>query len=271
MMISRTRRRITFANVAATLALVFAMSGGAYAATKYLITSTKQISPKVLKALKGKKGAKGTNGATGANGVNGKDGAPGAPGARGEKGSPGENGAPGAAGKDGTSVTSATLPQGNETCKEGGSEFVAATNKKTYACNGSPWVASGILPKGATETGTWVVESTASATEELMTAVISFPIPVSGHPNVTFVAAGTTTLPEHCEGSVENPGAESGHVCVFEGESPAVHLGGLEYASAVVGPDGGIGGATQPTGGQLVFKTTRTGRVSAEGTWAVTG
>ena len=34
-------KRMTYANVALTLALVFAMTGGAYAAKKYLITSTK--------------------------------------------------------------------------------------------------------------------------------------------------------------------------------------------------------------------------------------
>jgi hypothetical protein len=51
-MFSRIRRRIAHPNVVVTLALVLAMSGGAYAASRYIITSTKQISPKVLKALK---------------------------------------------------------------------------------------------------------------------------------------------------------------------------------------------------------------------------
>ena len=41
-----------YANIA-TLALVVATSGGTLAATHYLITSTTQISPKVLKALEG--------------------------------------------------------------------------------------------------------------------------------------------------------------------------------------------------------------------------
>jgi hypothetical protein len=36
-----------------TLALVFAMSGGAYAARRFVITSTKQIKPSVLKSLSG--------------------------------------------------------------------------------------------------------------------------------------------------------------------------------------------------------------------------
>ena len=62
------RRRLSYANVTATLALVFAMSGGAMAANHYLITSTKQINPKVLKKLTGKTGKTGANGANGANG-----------------------------------------------------------------------------------------------------------------------------------------------------------------------------------------------------------
>ena len=37
----------------ATLALVFAMSGSAIAASHYLVNSTKQISPKVLRKLAG--------------------------------------------------------------------------------------------------------------------------------------------------------------------------------------------------------------------------
>jgi hypothetical protein len=79
-------KRITYANVAATLALVFAMSGGALAAHHYLITSTKQISPKVLKKLKG---ARGKTGATGKAGATGKEGATGNEGAKGETGARG--------------------------------------------------------------------------------------------------------------------------------------------------------------------------------------
>ena len=90
-MLSRIASRLTFANITATLALVFAMSGGAFAATHYLLTSTSQISPKVLKALRsntapatqldpraqlapsGKEGAQGKEGPPG---TNGKDGSP---------------------------------------------------------------------------------------------------------------------------------------------------------------------------------------------------
>ena len=45
------RRKLTYANVTATLALVFAMSGGALAAKHYLLNSTSQVNPRVLHAL----------------------------------------------------------------------------------------------------------------------------------------------------------------------------------------------------------------------------
>jgi Collagen triple helix repeat (20 copies) len=95
------RRHLTYANVTATLALVFAMSGGALAAKHYLINSTKQISPKVLKALRGRTGKPG---ATGKEGPAGKEGAPGATGKegpRGPEGAPGPTGLPGKEGPKG--------------------------------------------------------------------------------------------------------------------------------------------------------------------------
>jgi hypothetical protein len=143
------RRRFTYSNVVATLALVFAMSGGAYAASKFLITSTKQIKPSVLAQLKGKAGAAGVPGAAGpqgpagpqgAAGANGKDGAAGKDGAQGEKGLQGE---PGKTGKEG---------------KEG-----------------SPWTAGGVLPSGKTETGTWAFDSKTGTSQ----SAISFPIPLA--------------------------------------------------------------------------------------------
>jgi hypothetical protein len=80
------RRHLNYANVVATLALVFAMSGGALAAGHYLITKTGQIKPSVLKKLK-------AIGPTGPRGLPGAAGAGGPAGATGKEGSPGKNGA----------------------------------------------------------------------------------------------------------------------------------------------------------------------------------
>jgi Collagen triple helix repeat (20 copies) len=84
-----------YANITATLALVFAMSGGALAANHYLIHSTKQISPKVLKKLKGRTGRTGKTGATGATGATGKQGSQGKQGPQGVEGAQGKTGAEG--------------------------------------------------------------------------------------------------------------------------------------------------------------------------------
>jgi hypothetical protein len=83
----KTHKHLTYANVVATLALVFAMSGGALAASKYLITSTQQISPKVVKSLKGKAGKTGKTGPTGPIGLAGPQGKEGASGKEGKAGS----------------------------------------------------------------------------------------------------------------------------------------------------------------------------------------
>src|SRR5271167_2287323 len=104
-MLKRLRPRLNYANVVATLALFFALSGGAaYAASHYLITSTKQIKPSVLASLKGKPGPAGTPGAPGAAGV-------GTAGLQGPQGTPGSNGV-GTNGSPGKSVTAAAEGKG---------------------------------------------------------------------------------------------------------------------------------------------------------------
>jgi|HubBroStandDraft_3_1064219.scaffolds.fasta_scaffold07845_2 hypothetical protein len=79
-------KRLTYANVTATLALVFSMTGGALAANHYIITSTKQISPKVVKSLTGKTGKAGAPGPTGKEGATGKEGPAGKEGSIGKEG-----------------------------------------------------------------------------------------------------------------------------------------------------------------------------------------
>lgn len=89
------RNHLSYANVVATLALVFAMSGGALAASHYVINSTKEINPKILKRLKGAAGAKGATGAAGAAGAVGTQGPAGATGSQGPGGSTGPSGTSG--------------------------------------------------------------------------------------------------------------------------------------------------------------------------------
>jgi hypothetical protein len=79
-------RRPSPAIAIALVALFVAMGGTAVAARHYLINSTSQINPKVLKKLRGNKGNSGKAGLPGTAGVPGTAGAPGKDGAAGKEG-----------------------------------------------------------------------------------------------------------------------------------------------------------------------------------------
>jgi len=137
-MTSLIRRHLTYANVVATMALLFAMGGSAFAANRlivspaktastsaefttppksrefgYLITSINQINPRVQAQLKateragpaGPAGAAGAPGSQGPSGLPGTAGAPGTEGIQGKEGAegkPGEQGARGERGETGS-------------------------------------------------------------------------------------------------------------------------------------------------------------------------
>jgi hypothetical protein len=68
-------RRPSPAMIVACLALFVASTGTSIAARHYLITSTKQIKPSVIKKLKGNRGPRGVAGAQGTTGATGAGGA----------------------------------------------------------------------------------------------------------------------------------------------------------------------------------------------------
>lgn len=182
-MLSALHTRMTYANVTATLALFFAISGGALAASHYIITSTSQVKPTVLKKLTGKTGPAGQNG------TNGTIGAPGLTGATGGKGEAG--------------TTGPTGPQGPE-----GKQGPPGTTGFTKS-----------LPKGETETGTWVFGGEPENIAEHAQAVpLSFPIPLGERlekEHVHFVNEGELAPTECDEGSVTDPKASPGNLCVY--------------------------------------------------------
>jgi hypothetical protein len=221
----RRRMHITPATAIATLALVFAITGGAYAAGKYLITSTKQISPKVLRSLKG---AAGVKGATGPAGLAGPAGGPGGP-----AGPAGPKGATAPAG-----------PEGN----------IKAT-----------------LPKGSTETGTWTAQAAEKVSGTAVFTPISFTIPLAGglgQSNVIFVEHGSTAHEAECPGSVADPKAIPGDLCVY-----ARLLNQLALAQILtpVGANEPVEPGAATSGAMLLFNVTSEEAGSAFGTWAVTG
>jgi collagen triple helix repeat protein len=256
-MLSFVRRRMTFANVAMTLALVFAMSGGAFAAGKFLITSTKQISPKVLKSLRGKAGpagAVGTQGPAGPTGPVGPQGPAGPAGAKGETGATGPQGSQGIQGSKG--AAGAPGPQGPQ---------------------GEPWTAGGTLPKGKTEMGTWTAPVAELGGQETAKAAISLGIPLTaalvnesecGEPgkepcHIQVKPEGydgtdnTGAEHEQCPGTVEEPKAHEGFLCVYT------------KASAAITPNV-RGSFSSKAGAVIYFENGFVAGVVAFGTWAVT-
>ncbi len=260
-MFSGIRRRVTYANVAVTVAVVFAMSGGAYAASRYVITSTKQISPKVLKALQGKAGAAGANGTNGTNGSNGAPGEKGAPGPQGPEGKAGTNGTPG------TSVTNTAVPVGVSKCEErGGAEFKAGAGSATYACNGQTGFTE-TLPGGKTETGAWFAESGAS---KVIHFAVSFAIPLAA-PIATaeahFVTAeqvAKNEIPAGCGGTPVEPKADPGNLCLFEGGASGGFSEGIGFIQHPGVSETGAG-----TTGAVVTHQTAGENEGYDGTWAV--
>jgi collagen triple helix repeat protein len=94
------RRRPSPGLVIAVVALFIALGGTAFGA-HFVITSTSQIKPSVLKKLRAKRGPAGVKGATGASGPAGSAGPQGKEGATGKEGTPGKEGPAGKEGKEG--------------------------------------------------------------------------------------------------------------------------------------------------------------------------
>ncbi len=260
-MLSPLRNRFGIPGVISVIALVFAMLGGAYAATN-------NGGGKATASAKGKPGPRGKTGKTGPAGPAGPAGPQGPAGPAGAKGdagdpgapgSPGSPGAPGAAGKN--VVATNELPGGN--CEFGGSKFVVEGSVTPhFACNGEegapgptgdPWTAGGVLPPEATETGVWSVTSKgATVGETVAFASLSFPIPLSGEleeaeTHVIGKEEGegeaSENLPAGCTGNVKSPAAEPGNLCVFVGivfgslNSPEILK---DFASKGAGTAGGF-------------------------------
>ena len=249
-MISKFRKRISYTNVAVTLALLFAMSGGAYAASHYVITSTKQIKPSVLKTLKGQNGK---NGASGSNGATGPTGAAGAQGPQGPQGTPGEKGPQGIQGIQG---------------KEGKPGIPGETGFTET------------LPSNKTETGTWSAAPTGLL--KLAIAPISFSIPLAAALSGEHCSKKEEPCHVHyikneeptteCPGSVETPTALPGNLCVYDQQE----AGATAETFRIVPSNNNLSGLPQPgqegagTSGALavVELTSEIGWVF--GSWAVT-
>jgi Collagen triple helix repeat (20 copies) len=270
-MFSSFRNRFGIPGVIAVCALVFAMLGGAYAATNNSGSGKATASAKAKKGPRGPRGPAGpagpagpqgpagANGKDGTNGLNGEDGAKGATGAQGATGAKGAAGATGATGETGsTGATGAT------------------------GATGDPWTAGGTLPPGETETGAWsfgtvpagAVPEPLKAFTQPLHVPISFPVPLAealSNSGVHYLPVGSPST-ESCPGTAADPKAKVGHLCVYvRAESPPFDFGEEKgtYFFADITQAGGTELGASPAGAVLRMAIMEEGAF-ALGTWAVT-
>jgi hypothetical protein len=255
-MFNQLRKHLTPSTFIAFLALVFALTGGAFAATggsggggggskvdlagSHTLAATTAKAKPAPKGKAGPRGPAGKNGAAGATGATGPAGATGPGGPQGPQGAAGVKGETGAAGTNGTNGKDGT---------DGTNGMIGFTK---------------ILPKGETETGTWATRLTEGEETALP---LTFSIPLKHELEEAKVqVVGKTGNGSTCPGTAEAPTAVEGNLCVYEGENFESHV---ELPSRTSKPYGlGIGGAG--TAGALLSATGKGTPAIAWGTWAVT-
>jgi len=215
-MLGSPLKSVTPATVLAVVALVFAMTSGAVAAKKYLITSTKQISPSVLKKLTGKPGPAGPAGAAGKAGANGAN---------------GTNGSNGTDGQNGQTGFTQVLPPGESL--------------------------SGVWSNNFFQTA-----GEAVSTVQLVPISFAFPLGSALTPaDVHYIKKEEETGEGVCPGSVEEPEAEPGNMCIYT-ETEEVAPGSEVTQAGFDIPGPGNAG--------VVVKFTAKGIAILEGSWIVT-
>jgi Collagen triple helix repeat (20 copies) len=237
-MLSPLRNRFGIPGVIAVIALVFAMLGGAYAASGDGGKAT--ASAKAKRGPRGPKGPKGDTGPAGPAGPAGPKGDTGAAGAAGKDGTDGTNG---------TSATTATFAGAKGSCTEGGIE-VKSASPTVNVCNGKKGEKgetgfTEALPSGKTLTGIWGVGGGLGFNEGSDRAIVqvSLAFPVSPAPTVLYMSEGGTSEggfkvppvgslevaePEEaenaCPGDATEPKAIPGFLCIYALEEKGAHI-----------------------------------------------
>lgn len=276
----------------AVIAMLLALTGGAFAASGALTAKQKKEVKAIAKQFAGKPGATGPAGAAGA---------PGAKGDQGEKGPQGDPGAKGEKGADGAGVEVTPILEGEAECEERGGALVQKEGAPSGAevCNGekgekgdegkegSPWTLGSALPPGAIETGSWAFNAAESTNPALVS--ISFPVQFpfnlkAAHVHFSteanfadFDEAGEKTV--GCKGSFKNPSGTAsetaspnpaGELCVYLNNNGAE---GFENATfegiSQISPSATKGAAK--SGAVIKFSVTGGGLGHAMGSFAVTG
>jgi Collagen triple helix repeat (20 copies) len=312
-MFSLLRNRLGIPGLISVIALVFAMGGGAYAANgggDGATASAKKNRKGNNSGLNGKQkrqtvniakfwarkipGPPGLPGAPGLPGPQGPQGDEGDDGDRGPRGPQGSEGPPGKDGADGASVIKKNEQPPTCPDESGFTYEVEGSGEEDEVCSaGGGGDLPPTLPENTTLTGGWTVSTTQEAspdflgfsdTEHTTLVPISFPIPLSNViplANAIFVPKGNTST-EHCSaapigGTLENPKAEAGYLCVYSGElvnlAPETVSGSVPAANPFIPLNVDNFGArgADVSGTSLALSVEAAGDALGWGSWAVTG
>lgn len=125
-------------------------------------------------------------------------------------------------------------------------------------------VPGGILPSGVTIRGTWDINLSGAATTYFITTV-SYGYSLQSAPTAHYIGPGDT-VPAECPGTLENPQADAGHLCVWG--APAV---GTTEAPVFFDPSTEIGSFALSNNHGFGLTLSDSGMTGfAFGSWAVT-
>jgi hypothetical protein len=132
---------------------------------------------------------------------------------------------------------------------------------------GDPGPFVNAVPPGSTLRGTWVVADTAAAAGEASESSVEFPFALASAPTVHFIGDATSP-PAECPGSVSDPQAAAGHLCVYQ-STVHVNVTGTAIFNPLVDT---ASGAAKSSRFGFSMRTTSSGNgaLRTTGSWAVT-
>jgi len=140
----------------------------------------------------------------------------------------------------------------------------AKGDKGDKGATGDPWTLNnGLLPSGKMLRGVFAPGGTAAAADSLAQESVSFGFVLAAFPTVHYIDVGMPA-PAECPGTVTNPQAQPGHLCLF-----ASQIGNVS-AVCVLNPVNDNCGEAAVRGFGVAVSSATAGDFWLQGSWAVT-
>jgi hypothetical protein len=128
---------------------------------------------------------------------------------------------------------------------------------------GDPWTLNGQLPSGKSLTGVFGPAASALDAGDIIQETTTFGFNLLTNPIVHYIPAGATP-PAECPGTINQPRAQPGHLCLYESHAENV------ASTCVFNPVNDACAASAVRGFGVVIAAAVPGDFWAQGSWAVT-